>query len=337
MNQRLARPSAMLFPALCLIAALLRGAETVFLLLVFYFSFQLLTLCAPDAFRNAAAREPGVRRVDKRFGGAIAQILIGAAVLAAGLYFMPKPGETDTFTMTSIILPAAAALLIIIEQTFEERMFALGRPIDGSLLALIANLLLAVGLAFPGENCEILAASAAAGTLIALIASPMVAPMKSFSLLPRNYGYSPKAAAQTLLYPAAAAALMNFIEIDLPHALAGWILWRLARTTCRRAADESRPMNLTLITVCACAVGASVFLPWMAPYALACLLALICACVVFLAPSARLYIGVGLLLIADARHYFINFTIYAQVAACVLAAAAIILNLKNALLRKVSA
>ena len=333
MNQILSRPSAALFPAVCLIAALMGNTESVFLLLTFYFTLQLLTLCALDAFRNAAAREPGIRRVDMRFGGAIAQILIGGAIFAAGLGCMPKPTDADSFSLAAVILPAIASGCIIIEQTFEERMFALSRPMDGALLAVIANLLMAIGLFIPGKGEIVLAASAGLGALIALIASLFIAPFRSFSMLPRNYGFAPKAALQTLLYPAAAAALMNVLSMDLTHALAGWVLWRLSRTTCRRSHDESRPMNLLLIALCAALIAAASFLPWAAAYALACLAALVCAAIVFLAPSVRLYAGMALLLAAEAGLRFD----WHPILVCALCAGSIALNLKNAFLRKVSA
>ena len=330
------RPTAALFPAVCLIAALLGKADTVFGLLTAYFVLEAFTLCAPDAFRNAAARETGVRRVDRRFGGALMQILIGCGALACCAYLILKRDGTFCL-LNDISRLACCALLIIIEHTFEERMYALGRPMDGALLAWISNLLLAAGIFVTGKNDLILLILTGLAVLISLITSLFVAPFKSFSLVPRNYGFSPRAIVQTLLYPAVAAAGMNFFGIDLPHALAGWILWRLARTVCRRSQDESLPMNLLLIAVCAVAVGLSVFFPVAVPYAYACLAALLCAVIVFLAPSMRLYVGTVLLLLAAAELNFGFLPENARTAALVLPALAVVLNLKNALRKKVRA
>lgn len=337
MDRILARPTAALFPAVCLLAALLGRSDAVFRLVLFYFVLEGFTLCAADAFRNAAAREPGVKRVDRRFGGALMQILIGCGLFALGTRYILKSGDT-MYLLDDVFPIAASALLVIIEHLFEERMFAVGRRIDGILLSVLSNLLLFTGLCISSGNDCILIVLTGLVVLIALITSLFVAPFRSFSLIPRNYGFAPKAVVQTLLYPAVAAALMNILEIDLPHALAGWILWRLARTVCRRSQDESRPMNLFLIAVCALAVILSAILPLSDAYAVSCLTALVCACVVFLAPSMRLYAGTALLLAGKALCYCLflpaGVRLVLVYGCCILAAA---INLKNALRRKVRA
>lgn len=330
------RPTAALFPAVCLIAALFGRAPLTAFLLIFYFILEAFTLCAPDAFRNAAARETGVRRVDRRFGGALMQILIGCTAFAAFVCFVLQVNDFF-YGLSEICQLAGCAALIIIEHTFEERMYALGRPMDGALLAWISNLLLAAGIFLTGDSELILLILTGLAVLISLITSLFVAPFKSFSLVPRNYGFSPKAIVQTLLYPAVAAAGMNFFGIDLPHALAGWILWRLARTVCRRSQDESLPMNLLLIAVCAVAVGMSIFFPVAVSYAYTCLAALVCAIIVFLAPSLRLYAGTALLLLAAAELNFGFLPENARTAVLALPTVAIVLNLKNALRKKVRA
>ena len=79
MKRSLMRPTAVLFPLALLAAALLGNAAAVAELFICYCVMQLFTLCSVDAFRNAAAREPGVRRVDKRFGGTFPVVILGIA------------------------------------------------------------------------------------------------------------------------------------------------------------------------------------------------------------------------------------------------------------------
>ena len=84
MNRRLMRPTAALFPLAALIAAAMGSALDGRLMLLYY-ALQLFTLCAVDCFRNGAAREAGVRRADRRFGGGITQLVLGTGLLLAGM------------------------------------------------------------------------------------------------------------------------------------------------------------------------------------------------------------------------------------------------------------
>ena len=71
MKRGLMRPTDILFPLAGIAAALLNFPEILTETILYYYMLQIFSLCAVDSFRNAAAREPGVRRVDKRFGGAL--------------------------------------------------------------------------------------------------------------------------------------------------------------------------------------------------------------------------------------------------------------------------
>ena len=80
MKKILMRPAAALFP----LALILGGAESIPLLPI-YFALQIFSLCAVDSFRNAAAREPGLRRADRRFWGAVLPLLVSLALIASVL------------------------------------------------------------------------------------------------------------------------------------------------------------------------------------------------------------------------------------------------------------
>ena len=335
MRRWLVRPAAALFP----LAALLGGAFSPVLalrLMLCYFSVALLSGCAAEAFRNAAAREPGRRRVDGRFFGGLVMILLAGAICCALCAYLNK--------IDALCGALVASICINIEHLFEERSYALGRREDGPMSAAVSALLLAAGLALDARTEAPLnlpgfytAASAALGALIAAAVSLTVAPLARISLLPRNLGFFPRAAVQSLLYPALCAALTRFCpnEFSLLPALAGLTLWRLARTPCRRTQNEGRAFNLMIILACAVSVAAATILPQAAAYARALLLALICSLAVFAAPAPRPYAGAIALIAAELLLETAllpgNWRIVAICALCVAAVAA---NLRPALMRR---
>lgn len=250
MKQRLMRPTAALFPAVGIAGILWGNAEAAMELYGCYYMLLCLSLNAVEGFRIAAAREPGVRRVDRRFSGAFLPILIGAAVLYLLLYFLlPRFGESDPGAWGCA---AIAATLVTIEHLFEERMYALGRRLDGVILSCIANGLLLLGLLLGRENQGfILLAACGLGAAISIGTSYAIEPMHGFSLKPANIREGVANFNHTLAYLLFAEAA-NFFARKLGHEallpfLYGLIPWRLAATTARRTADESLPLNLPLV------------------------------------------------------------------------------------------
>ena len=353
MNRRLMRPTAALFPLAALIAAAM-GSALAGRLVLLYYAMQLCTLCAVDCFRNGAAREPGVRRADRRFGGGITQLVLGIGLLLAGMLLCP---ELKPHFNAGLF---AAAGCVTLEQLFEERMYALGRRVDGVVLSVIANMLLVAGLLLDGaggvelelphvEDCPFTLGGAALGALIALGTAYLVEPGHGFSLKPVNLALFPRACVQTLLYPAAALAIAAVLPEDvqgmyvgLEPLLYGLILWRLARTTCRRTDEESRPLNLLLM-----ALMATPAIIWalrsdgtlcgveLRPYAVASLLAGICAGAVFCAPAWRYWLGCALLLAAGALNALHPLPdVWNTVAVCACGLIALVLNLHKAFLRR---
>ena len=353
MNGRLMRPTAALFPLAALIAVAM-GSALAGRLVLLYHAMQLCTLCAVDCFRNGAAREPGVRRADRRFGGGITQLVLGMGLLLAGMLLCPvlKPHFNAGLF--------AAAGCVTLEQLFEERMYALGRRVDGVVLSVIANLLLVAGLLLDGaggvelelphvEDCPFTLGGAALGALIALGTAYLVEPGHGFSLKPVNLALFPRACVQTLLYPAAALAIAAVLPEDvrgmyvgLEPLLYGLILWRLARTTCRRTDEESRPLNLLLMALMAIPAIIWALRPdgtlrgmELLPFAAAALLAGICAGIVFCAPAWRYWLGCALLLAAGALDVLQPLPeMWNMAAGCVCCMIALVLNLHTAFLRK---
>ena len=353
MNRRLMRPTAALFPLAALIAAAM-GSALAGRLVLLYYALQLFTLCAVDCFRNGAAREPGVRRADKRFGGGITQLVLGTGLLLAGMLLCPvlKPHFNAGLF--------AAAGCVTLEQLFEERMYALGRRVDGVVLSVIANLLLVAGLLLDSAggvevnlpvalDAPFTLGGAALGALIALGTAYLVEPAHGFSLKPVNLALMPRACAQTLLYPAAALAICAVLPenvrkgfVGLEPLLYGLILWRLARTTCRRTDEESRPLNLLLVALTAIPAAIGAVLPEltlcglpMISFAAAAALAALCAGVVFCAPEWRYWLGYALVLAADALTMLQPLPErWNMIAGCACCLVAVILNLHKAFLRR---
>lgn len=331
MKNGLTRPAAALFPlALGLGAYLGKGT-----LAIYYFALQLCSLCAVDCFRNAATREPGVRRVDRRFSGALLPLLAGCAILcalrAAGIGFEPASASAA---------PMLAAGLIVIEQLFEERMYALGRRIDAVLLSCVANGLLIAGFWMDwsaGTDWRYLVGASALAAVISIITNYLIERPHGFSLLPRNLGDAPLSCVQTLLYPLALAALEAGFHpyrlLENPGGmlgaapLYGLMLWRLARSPHRRTEDESRRIHLALLALACVPAAAGEWIGALAPVGAAGILGLICGAVVFCAPTRRFVLGLNL---AAAMLLPIPF----PGAKAALAVAALALNVKGAFLKK---
>lgn len=331
MKSILMRPSSALFPLALLAAAVLGRNAAACALFFAYCVMQLLSLCAAESFRNAAAREPGVRRVDKRFSGAFLQTALGILLgtLICHILFQKIGAETPALPI------CAAAGCIVTEQLFEERMFALSHPHDGVILSILANLLLLAGMLLDGSGG--IAApmreffpvcGAALGMLISIIAAYCIEPMHAFSLRPVNIAFFPKAAVQTLLYPLIAAGLCGF---GAP-LFAGHALWRLSRTVCRRARDESWSLNCLLIFVCGGMIVGSAFMGELYSCAFACLLALLCAIIIYCAPGWRLYAGSALLI---AAWILCKTEVIQNIPLLACSLIAVLLNLHRAFLRKI--
>lgn len=337
MKRSIMRPGAALLPLTLMLCAHLGHAAEAASLLLALLALELCTLCAPDAYRNAAARTPSLRRADKLFTGALVQLLAGttiALLLAHRFLSGARPW-----------LLAAAPLLL--SRLFEERSYALGRSLDGLLTSFVTALSFLCGIALNLGELWFWTGGAA---LLSCVVSSAIAPPHGFSLLPRCLSRSPMAMLQTLLSPLLALLLIWLMEgRQLPDAqelptvaqsyldllLCALLMWRLSRSVCRRSSDESRPLALLLLSLAGAGLLCCIWLGAPISMACGCMLALLCAAGVFLAPGVRPYAGIALMGVAFALFFLPFLSGLAERAvqsASILLAVA--LNLKRAFLRR---
>lgn len=333
MKQRLMRPTAALFPIVGIAGTIWGNANLVMEIFVSYYLMQIFSLCAADCFRNAAAQEPGMRRVDSRFSGSFLPLIAGVALT----YLLWQLKLSNVWQSQAWQSACIAAALIYVEHLFEERVYIVGRRVDGVILSCLANGLLAAGLlmgrsglAQSLDSSVYAVIGAGLGAAVAIAVTYAIDPPHGFSLKPANLRFVTSAVPQTLFYIAAVLAttlLMKSRILDmLMPMLFGLIPWRLARTTCRRAEDESRPLNLLLMAFTAIPIAAITWLPIAQPFALTAYIALVCAAIIFCAMSKRLYAGIALAAAAFLSPHILRI---------ILALASIAINIKQAFLKKV--
>lgn len=338
MKNRLMRPTAALFPLALLAADLVNKQRLGMDLMRAFIFMQILILFPVESFSIAAAREPGLKRVDKRFWGSMTMFLLGVIGIFQRVRLSYEINSGNMFTYVT-------ALIIIFEQLFEERLFTLNRHGDGSMLAWISNGLLFVGLMLDGAGslpaiCPMFYTLAAAGlgAFIAVITCLIIAPSRGFSLIPLNLQFVLKAAVQNYTFPLLWEILLfKFADFD-PNGtglLCGMALWRLSRTVCRRSADESRGLGLQLMTVTGALTIAACWFDALVMPSFCCWLALACAMVVYLRPSIQNVLGTLFLAGSFALKHFELGHFYYNLPVIGCCAIALILNLKNAFLKKV--
>ena len=319
MKNRLIRPASALFPASMAVCCAFMPDFTLRILLA-YLAITLLSLCSAEAFRNAATREPSPRRVDRRFFGGLTMILLSTVIVSLICVSLGR--------WSTMYLAVLAGFALNIEQMFEERSYALGNAIDAPLMALVCALLTVGGALTKQEMFVSLALVAAA--LFALLLSLLRTQPQCFDPLPRNLGFFPKAALQSLLYPLVCIGLYlyNPGEKTLTAALIGGVLWRTARTPCRRTADEARQFNLFALTFTAVLLCLNAYLQMDS--GAAALVSLLCVFAVYLTPTLRLCLGTTMLTAA----FVCQITKIPAYVAYALCAAALLLNIKPATLTK---
>ena len=284
-GRMLMRPANALFPLSMLAAICLGRGEAALALMRWHLLLQLCGFCAADCFRLGAVREPGVRRVDRRFFGGIVQFLMGAALAL--------------LAERRISLDFFAALCIGLERFFEERLYARCEQLDGALLSGIASLLLLTGLQLDGGAIGFYTlCGALLGALIGLLANLVLARFRGHSSLPCNLLLAPRALLQSALYPALAICAVRALRIDESAALApflsGLILWRLAQSPAPRGPGERLPLALLVLFALLSALVARLINPALRPHLHAILLSALCiACATYwrAGPAATNYRG----------------------------------------------
>ena len=331
MKNRLFRWENCFPPAACLIGALLGYEAPALRFMAAWLSVSLTSLCADGAFCIAATRQTSFRKLDRCFCGAHIQLFIGAIAAIAVSYLLGYGGARRMIS---------AAYLFLIGQLAVERLYAHNRRMDARIAALLIALLLLLGFAFDSllpPSGRIACIAMCIGVGISAL-SLILAPMEGLSIAPSNYACTPRAIWQNLLYPAAVcgACWARGAALPVSAMAAGWMLWRGARTACRRSESESAPLNFWITAVTGAAIIASLFLPQLMWLSACMTLAMLCSAIVFAHISVRIAAGAALLTGAQALsilHPLPQTAIY--IICSVLSAAAPVINLRHAFLRRV--
>lgn len=331
MKNRLFRWENCFLPAACLIGALL-GHETLALrFMVSWLLVSLTSLCADGAFCIAATRQSSFRKLDRCLCGAYIQLLIGEF---ASLSVSRLIGYDDSRWMNF------AAYFCLNGILFVENLHAYNQRKNARIAAFLSALLLVLGFVFDSQQSDmgmIVCVAALIGFGISEFFIIFV-PVEKLSLAPPNYACAPRAIWQNLLYPAAVcgACWAHGKALPVSAMAAGWMLWRGARTVCRRSESESAPLNFWITAIAGAAIIAALFLPQLM-WVSACLtLAMLCSAIVFAHFSVRIAVGAALLIGAQALsilHPLPQTAIY--IICSVLSIAAPLTNLRHAFLKRI--
>ena len=331
MKNRLFRWENCFLAAACLIGALL-GHETLALrFMVSWLLVSLTSLCADGAFCIAATRQSSFRKLDRCLCGAYIQLLIGEF---ASLSVSRLIGYDDSRWMNF------AAYFCLNGILFVENLHAYNQRKNARIAAFLSALLLVLGFVFDSQQSDmgmIVCVAALIGFGISEFFM-IFAPFEKLSIAPPNYACAPRAIWQNLLYPAAVcgACWAHGKALPVSAMAAGWMLWRGARTVCRRSESESAPLNFWITAITGAAIIAALFLPQLM-WVSACLtLAMLCSAIVFAHFSVRIAMGAALLIGAQALsilHPLPQTAIY--IICSVLSIAAPIINLQHAFLKRI--
>ena len=332
MKNRLFRWENCFLPAACLIGALL-GHETLALrFMVSWLLVSLTSLCADGAFCIAATRQSSFRKLDRCFCGAYIQLLIG--ILPAVLVSIFLENGKNAWMI-------GAAVFFGINQLCVEALHAYNRRKSACIAAFLHALLLLLGFILNHLLQSIPVTPIDFAMVLGLGISELFiifVPFENLSIAPPNYACAPRAIWQNLLYPAAVcgACWAHGKALPVSAIAAGWMLWRGARTVCRRSESESAPLNFWITAITGAAIIAALFLPQLM-WVSACLtLAMLCSAIVFAHFSVRIAMGAALLIGAQALsilHPLPQTAIY--IICSVLSIAAPLTNLRHAFLKRI--
>ncbi len=259
-HPRLARVADAFLPLALMTAATLNPRDHLSLKLYGAMTaVSALSLFAGRAVRIAFAAQPTVRLVRGSVKCAILLTFIGS-ILLFGLTRLLT--DVDTAALPVI----AAGGLLNIEHIFYEYMYAIGDCHSARLSRGLTSLFVLVGLVIDGDDSRTLCLAGTAGlsALVALVVGlvmgdgirgrPNAAVIRS----------APRAALQTLLYPAAALSASLLLRVPPRGAafFAGLTLCELCRTPFRRSPAEAVRFNRALAIVIAAAALLWLALNW---------------------------------------------------------------------------
>ncbi len=255
---RLSRLPDLFIPAALLGASALgqpKGAALFFACLT---AHALLSLFAGQALRVCFAAQPSLRGVR---GSVKLTLLLQIIALPVALLIARFTRLDEIAALWAYL---CAGCLYNIEHTFYEYLDALGDRHGAALCEGISALLLMTGLCLTGGSGSIggtvsglqplwLIGFSALSALIAAAAGLVSGAFSKGKVNAKVLAASPRAALQTLLYPAAFVPTL-FLPLKCGASVAffsGLALYALCRTPFRRSPSESAPMNRGLALICA--------------------------------------------------------------------------------------
>lgn len=248
MKFKLFRKSSLFLPIFLIAAFMYTGAESALIFLCCYAVILFFTADMPGSFRNASASQPGIRRVDAFFLGALIQGAVGVLLCFA-------VGTAAKVTDPSRLSTFVATALLIFEHLFEERLYAVGRRIDATLLALITSVL-----AYAGFSLENPVPSCIAALLIAMIVTLVNQPLHFRRPLSCIF-FAPRALLRDFCCP----AVMSFLALKSYASplicIAGIGITRFSGTFARCSPDETRLPRLLISCTMLIAAAVNMFYP----------------------------------------------------------------------------
>ena len=249
---RLIRIPDAFIPASLLVAALLGQARNAALFFACTLALSLLSLFSGDALRIAFAAQPSLRGV--RGSAKCALLMQLAALPIALLIAWPLGLLNNALTLPFLI----AGTLYNIEHTFYEYLYAMGDSASAALSRGLSSLLLLTGLCLSGGEAAdfqphwlvgLSLLSAFIAALIALVSGSFAQGKINTKVI----AASPRAAIQSLIYPALFAALVLLAGLKGVSAglFCGLMVTSICRTPFRRTRAEAAPLNRALLIACA--------------------------------------------------------------------------------------
>ena len=262
---RLIRIPDAFIPASLLVAALLGHALNAALFFACFLAVSLFSLFSGEGLRIAFAAQPSLRGVR---GSAKCALLLQAAALPLSLLVAWPLGLLKSPAVPPFL---AMATLYNIEQTFYEYLYAMGDSPSATLSRGLSALFLLTGLALAGSEGTPLRPAWPVGmallsTTIAAIVALASGDFAKGRINARVIAVAPRAALQSLLYPAlfVLIALLTGQRGAAAAFFSGLIPWCLCRTPFRRSPSEATSMNRALLIACATSAAIAVaarFLP----------------------------------------------------------------------------
>ena len=264
---RLLRPSDAALPLAFLIAAIAGHGETAAAICAAKLAAHTLGLSTAEGARIAFATQPSMRAARGTVKLALLLQCAGAILCGVGAWFFR--GE---LALVKLLGLTAAGLLLNIEHTFYEYLFAAGEKGSAMLCRLLTSILLLAGMLMspalsltseaPKDILFPLCASGVGMLVSAVIGLAIGGGLKG-RLNPQVLRVAPRASLQSLLYPALAVAamlLVTWVRLEPIAFFAGLTLYQLCRTPFRRSSMEGRTFNRAVFAIalmCAAAFGAT--------------------------------------------------------------------------------